>query len=105
MSLLTNAAIKGYQQYTKRILSYARYKIGSTYYKVNINSVNVTTNGIVEIDFLIEPTVTGTITEVQLYDTNGELWLDKTESLSVSSVVEGFFYTVQLKISEKEDDG
>lgn len=104
MSLLTSAAITGYQQYTKRTLSYARYKIGSTYYKVNIDSVNVTSGGIVEVNFMIEPTVTGTITEVQLYDTNGDLWLRKAESLDVSSVVEGFFYTVQLEISEKEDN-
>lgn len=102
MSLLTNAAITGYREYTKRTLSYARYKIGSTYYKVSIDSVNVTSGGIVEVNFMIEPTVTGTITEVQLYDTNGDLWLRKAESLDVSSVVEGFFYTVQLEISEKE---
>ena len=31
MSLLTNEAISGYREYTKRILSYARYKIGNTY--------------------------------------------------------------------------
>ena len=102
MSLLTDAAITGYQEYTKRTLSYARYKISSTYYKVNIDNVNVTSGGIVEVNFMIEPKAAGTITEVQLYDTNGDLWLRKAESLDVSSVVEGFFYTVQLEISEKE---
>lgn len=104
MSLLTSAAIAGYQQYTKRALSYARYKIDNTYHKVSINSVNVTNNGIVEVDFMIEPAVTGVISEVQLYDTNGDLWFRKVESLDVSSVVEGFLYTVQLEISEKEDN-
>lgn len=102
MSLLTNEAITGYREYTKRILSYARYKIGSTYYKVNIDSVKVMSDGIVEVNFMIEPKVAGTITEIQLFNTDGELWMKKTESLDVSSVVEGFFYTVQLEISEKE---
>lgn len=102
MGLLTSAAIAGYQQYTKRTLSYARYKIDNIYHNVSINTVDVTTDGIVEVDFMIEPTVTGTISEVQLYDTNGDLWFKKAESLDVSSVVEGFLYTVQLKISEKE---
>ena len=100
MSLLTSAAIAGYQQYTKRILSYARYKIGSTYYKVSIDSVNVTNSGIVEINFTINPQVTGVITEVQIYDTAGDLWFRKTEALDVSTVVEGFFYTVQIEIKE-----
>ncbi|MBQ6091367.1 MAG: hypothetical protein IJL07_08905 [Lachnospiraceae bacterium] len=104
MSLLTNEAITGYREYTKRTLAYARYKIGSTYHKVSIDSVNVTSTGIVEVNFMIEPSVNGTVTEVQLFDTSGDLWFRKAESLDVSSVAEGFFYTVQIEITEKEDN-
>ena len=105
MSVLTNEAIKGYREYTKRILSYARYKIGSTYYKTSIESVEITSSGIVEVNFKIEPKGSGTITEVQLFDTAGQLWLRKTEAMDIASVAEGFYYTVQLEISEKEDNG
>ena len=53
---------------------------------------------------MIEPSVNGTVTEVQLFDTSGDLWFRKAESLDVSSVAEGFFYTVQIEITEKEDN-
>ena len=30
MAMLTSAALTGYRNYTKRVVSYAKYKIGST---------------------------------------------------------------------------
>ena len=47
MKLLTSKAIQGYRDYTKRTVAYAKYKIGSTYYKAKIESVEVTADGIV----------------------------------------------------------
>ena len=54
MALLTNAAIQGYCDYTKRRIAYAKYKVGSTYYKVPIESVWFSSAGVVEIAFKIE---------------------------------------------------
>lgn len=101
MSLLTSNALLGYRNYTKRAVSYARYKIGSTYYRSKIESVEVLASGVVEISFKIElESGSGTVSEVQLYDTDGKLWLSKTETLKISDVSEGFFYVVQLDIKE-----
>ena len=105
MKLLTSKAIQGYRDYTKRIVAYAKYKIGSTYHKARIESVEVTSDGTVEITFKIETAVTGKakVTEIQLYDTNNDLWLSKQESLEMESVAEGFYYVCQLVIEEKEE--
>ena len=101
MAMLTSTALAGYRNYTKRIVAYAKYKIGSTYYKTGIESVKVLSSGIVEISFMIElDSGSGTVTEVQLYNTDNELWLSKTESLKLSDVSEGFLYVVQLDIKE-----
>lgn len=101
MALLTEAALLGYRNFTKRTVAYARYKIGSEWYKTNIESVKVQANGIVEISFMIElKSGSGTVTEVQLYDTDDQLWLSKAEALKMSDVSEGFFYVVQLDIRE-----
>ena len=101
MGLLTNAAFQGYRDYTKRRIAYARYKIGSTYYKVPIESVTVTSTGVLEISFKIElSSGSGEVSEVQLYDTDNQLWLSKAERLKMDSVAEGFAYVVQLEISE-----
>lgn len=46
MKLLTSKAIQGYRDYTKRTIAYAKYKIGSTYHKTKIESVDVTGDGL-----------------------------------------------------------
>ena len=99
MAMLTSAALTGYRNYTKRVVSYAKYKIGSTYYESRIESVKTLSSGIVEISFMIElESGSGTVSEVQLYNTDNELWLSKAESLKLSDVSEGFLYVVRLDI-------
>lgn len=101
MALLTNAAIKGYRDYTMRRIAYAKFKVGSTEYKTNIESVKVTDSGTVEIAFKIElASGSGTVSQISLYDTDNQLWLSKTENLQMDSVAEGFYYVVQLDIAE-----
>ena len=101
MAMLTSAALTGYRNYTKRVVSYAKYKIGSTYYESRIESVKTLSSGIVEISFMIElESGSGTVSEVQLYYTDNELWLSKAESLKLSDVSEGFLYVVRLDIKE-----
>ena len=74
---------------------------GSTYYKVPIESVTTTSDGMLEIAFKIElSSGSGEVSEVQLYDTDNQLWLSKAERLKMDSVAEGFSYIVQLEISE-----
>lgn len=101
MALLTSAAIKGYRDYTMRRIAYAKFKVGSTEYKTNIESVKVTDSGTVEIAFKIElASGSGTVSQISLYDTDNQLWLSKTENLQMDSVAEGFCYVVQLDIAE-----
>lgn len=101
MALLTSAAIQGYRDYTMRRIAYAKFKIGSTEYKTNIESVEVTDSGTVEIAFKIEiASGSGTVSQISLYDTDNQLWLSKTENLQMDSVAEGFYYVVQLDIAE-----
>ena len=104
MSMLTSNAISGYRNYTMRTVSYARVKAGGTWYKLPIQEVTVTSSGVVEIAIQIDASVTGatTVTEIQLWDTAGNLWASKAVSLSMSSVAEGFAYVFQLAIREEE---
>ena len=101
MALLTSAAIKGYRDYTMRRIAYAKFKVGSTEYKTNIESVKVTDSGTVEIAFKIElASGSGTVSQISLYDTDNQLWLSKTENLQMDTVAQGFYYVVQLDIAE-----
>lgn len=103
MNAITQAAINGFCNYIKRTIAYANYKIGSTYYRANIESCDVS-NGKVEVTFKIEvgSSATGTVSEVQLYDIDQNLWLKKSENLILESVEEGFLYVVQISVIETE---
>lgn len=102
MAILTQAALDGYRRYTKRTIAYAKYRIGSTWRKTNVTDVKVRDDGIVEIAFKIDASIagTGTVAEVQLYDTDQNLWADKHEELNMSTVAEGFTYVFEVSIKE-----
>lgn len=102
MSMLTEKALQGYREYTKRTITYARYKIGSTYYKAPIKDIKIQSDKNLAVEFMIEPQINSkvTITEVQLYDTNNDLWLSKAENLEKESAQEGFYYLFKIMIKE-----
>lgn len=101
MALLTSTALQGYRDYTKRTVDYARYKIGSTYYRAKIEDIEILSNGLVEISFKIEiKSGSGTVSEVQLFDNNNNLWFSGNENLQMKDVSEGFLYVVQIEIKE-----
>ncbi len=102
MSMMTAKALEGYREYTKRTISYARYKIGNTYYKVPIKDIKIQTDGKLAVSFLIEPQINSkvTISEVQLFDTNNDIWLSKAENLVKEAAQEGFYYLFRITIKE-----
>ena len=105
MAFLTIAAIAAYREYTKRRVKYARYCAGGVWHKVTVLDFKTTADGIVEIAIPMDAQDAGntTITQVQLYDAEGQLWANKTVNLSLASVAEGFTYVVRLRIEEKEE--
>ena len=102
MGMMTDEAINGYKEYTKKVVGFAQYKIGSKYYKTDISNVATLSDGRVAIDFIIDHTVPGdvVITEVQLYNKSGQLWLSKAEKLTRRNVQEGILYRVTFMIRE-----
>ncbi|MEG1904888.1 MAG: phage tail protein [Bacteroidales bacterium] len=102
MALLTEKAITGYVEYTKRTLAYVKYKVGAQYYKTEIIRIAVQNKNQIVVEFMIDHTVNGdiVITEVQLYDDNNDIWLKKAESISRKQMVEGILYRITITISE-----
>ena len=100
--MLTADAMSGFKDHVKKTVSHALYKISSTYYRAEITDIYVDSTGKVAIDFTIDPTMSGTvkITEVQLYNRSGKLWLSKTENITRKSTQEGVFYRFTIEITE-----
>ena len=106
MKILKPVALTGYREYTKRTVAYAKFKAGSTWYQTKIESVTINSSGTVIIEVKIDASVTGknTVTSVQLYNTNNELWAERTCSLKMDSVAEGFSFLFELTIEENDSD-
>ena len=101
--MLTTKALDGFKDHVKKTVAYAMYKVGTSYYRAKITDIYTDKEGKVAIEFTIDHTVPGniTVTEVQLYNTSGELWLSKTESISRKATQEGIFYRFTINIYEE----
>ena len=102
--MLTESAIEGYKQYTDRTIGYARYRLGSTWYKADISRRERMADGRVAVYFPIIPQSSNrvTVTGVQLYDKTGTLWAEKTESITIEGVQEGVLYRFTFDLHEEE---
>lgn len=98
--MLTTAAINSFKTHIDRTIAYAKYKIGSTYYQMPIHKREILSDGRVAVYFTINTTGAATISEVQLYDTSGQLWASKSENVVVASVQNGVLYRFTFSIQE-----
>ena len=99
--ILTAAAINGYKDYTERVIAYARYKVGNTYYTTGKPDIEVQEDGSITVDIVIDngAGTSITVTEVQLWDIYG-LWASKGENITRKTVQEGILYRFRFTIEE-----
>lgn len=102
MPILTGKAIEGYKVYTDRSIAYAQYKIGGTYTRVAISRRERLKDGRVAVYFPIDAQSGSdvTVTEVQLFDTNNDLWASKRENIVIRGVQEGVLYRFTFDFEE-----
>ena len=102
MGLLTQDALKGYAEYTKRTIAKGRYKVGNTWYDAGKPEVKIQDDGSITADILVDHTVPGNITvkEFQLFDTKGRLFCSKPESITRKDSQEGVLYRFAFVITE-----
>ena len=101
MGLLTQAALEGYKEYTKRTIAKGQYKVGDSYYEAPVE-VDILPDGRIVADVLVDHTIPGdiTVTEFQLFDTRGQLFCSKAESISRRDSQEGILYRFAFTITE-----
>lgn len=100
--VLSTKALTGYRDYTKRVLSYAKYRIGSTYHKIPIDEIKIISSNRMVIYLTLNPDVSQEviIKEVQIYDTDNEIWLSASENLPLKPVQEGLLYSFEIEFKE-----
>ena len=102
--MLTTTALTSIKNHMKKMVTSAKYKVGSTYYTAKVQNAQVLSDGRLAIDVIIDHTLSGniTVTEVQLYDVNGSLWAKKADSITRADVQEGILYRFAFTITEEE---
>jgi len=102
--LLQPVGFQGFKEYTRVTISYATYRVGSSYYRVQ--DANMTksylSDGRLSVSILIDHTVPGniTITEIRLFDTNNNVWLIKPENIIREDVTAGVLYRFTFDFQE-----
>lgn len=103
---LSEKALKGYASYTKREISYARYKVENTYYSVGVDRFEFPEKepGTLRVWLVFAQPTTGSfvVSEVQLIDTSEEVFLSHPEAIQVDAAQEGCLYEVTFKFKEGE---
>lgn len=102
--VLEPVAFTDFKNYATNRITHARYKIGSTYYTAAINDKEITSAGIVRVQFPIIPQASSmvTVTEVQLISTAGAVWAKKAVSISIETIQTGILFWFEFNIQELE---
>lgn len=104
MPVLSEKALKGYARYTKREISYARYKVGGTYYSVGVDRFEFPDGqpGTLKVWLVFSQPAAKSfvVSEVQLLDTSDEVFLSQPEAIQVDANQEGCLYEVTFKFEE-----
>lgn len=99
------AGFSDLRNYIKRRVAYARYRAGNTWTKVPLSSCTVRSDGIVRAALNINNNgSTITVTRVELYNTDQELWAHQDCSIKVESTQSGILFWFDFRITESEDD-
>lgn len=77
----TSAGMNKIRNFIKSLMSYGRYRIGSTFYTVPIHEVKVEDEKVL-VYLLIDHNATGTIDMFQLFDKEGEMFEEKPDSIA-----------------------
>ena len=103
--MLKTAAFADLRSYIKRRVTLAKYYIGSTAYSTLLNDVAIRSDGTVRVQLSILPHSSSsvTITKVELYNSAGELWAQRTCSISISTSQTGVLFWFDITIEEEEE--
>ncbi len=104
-NMLTDIALKAYKDYTKWELSYARYKVGSSYIDIPIDRVEMIGDKALKVYLVINNHRHSTITvsEIQLINTDNEVFCQFEENIVINANEEGYLYVVKFKFKEGSD--
>ena len=100
--MLDTAAFTDLRGYIKRRVAYARYRVGSTFYRTELTDVDYQGGNTVRARLSIIPSGTVTVNRVELWSGAGELWAHQDCNITVSTGQTGILFWFDFTITERE---
>lgn len=102
--MLTPQAIEDFKSFLDNNIAYAKVTVNEEVKKIQIHRRERLKDGRVAVYLNITPQedTEVVIQRVQLYNKNKQLWADKTEDITLSSVQEGALYRFVFQFVEQE---
>jgi len=100
--MLTAQAMDDFKTFIEDIIAYAMVTVNGSTSKMTIYRKERLSDGRIAIYLDITPDKAATISRVQLYNKNKQLWADKTENIKLSDAQEGALYRFVFNIEETE---
>lgn len=100
--MLTPAAFTDLREFIKRQVTYAEYRVGSTYYRAEISETEITPSGVVRVKIPITHATPATITQVRLYSRHNQVWASKDINVSTNSLQTHYLQWFDFNITEVE---
>jgi len=100
--ILTDEAMEGFKQHTERTIARAEYVIDGVTRSAVIHRRERLRDGRVAIYFSITPGIGANVTieEVKLYNTRGEVWAVKPETIEIHGLQQGVLYRFTFEFRE-----
>jgi len=100
--MLAPAAFSDLRSYIKRRIAFAKYHTDGVATKTNLTDVSILADGTVRAQLSIIPGGTVTVTRVELYNSNGDLWAYQNCSITISTGQTGILYWFDFSVVEEE---
>lgn len=100
--MLTDKALTALRMYLKESLSSVKFKLNNTWHTSTIENAVILADGRVAVSFVMDWAAgNGTVTEVQLLNRAGEVWVAKETSIARNDPAEGILYQFRFSIVEE----
>ena len=100
--MLDTSGFADLRKFLKRDISYARYRVGSTWYTTTLNDVKILSTGKVRAQLTINSNGSAiTVKRVELYNHDQELLAHQDCSIAVSANQTGILFWFDFTITEE----
>lgn len=97
------AGFEDFRKFLKRRLAYARYRVGSTFYKTTISTITIFDDGKVRVTVNVNANNNSIrVNRVELYNTDAQLFAHQDCDLPLAQGQTGIFFWFDFTFREEE---